>query len=649
MGGSGGTLAGRDTRPAHPGRSRWLRWGHGAAALGSPLLWLCQHPAHCSRLGVPQQAAALVSLGAGLWHLFCCWLCGGFSGWAWGGGVLDSHCTRQAGCTRPFHGPQAGSRGFHSVHIVPAAPSVTLRITVSSSSPSPPGSDDCQSERQVAATRQAGPSFWAGGFLCSIQLHQGRACETQSCLQVAQGLVAFEDVAVGFSPEEWAVLAQWQRDLYWAVMKDNYELVASLGTGSAVSGPAFLCETGRGDEPQAGRRESPCARSTGDGNGGDHLEKPGEVQKALRGAAAVPGPQEKVLNTCKDCGQSFSERSILIGHVLRAHLTEQAAPCAECGKILSSRSRLVAHQQAHVQERTFTCVECKCNVVYEQGWVERVRMELAGGKPFKCDKCSYQVVLMMDQLVGRERGTFPCPHCQKVFPFAYLLELHRLLHTGETAMTCAECGQHFRRRTALQKHRKSEAPVACPECGKTFPFRCSLKKHLESHALQWPFPCTHCGRRFRQTSSLAVHLRAHTHRQLHQCSQCSQWFGSQRALRAHQQAHVLERPCQECDERFGSWEAWDAHRLLHGRQKPFPCDQCGKAFVLKTNYMKHQRWHAGASPEGAAGTAPRGCPAGELGPTAGPATPAACQPRPGGSPAQAVVSLGQREGIVLHS
>lgn len=39
----------------------------------------------------------------------------------------------------------------------------------------------------------------------------------------------FEDVAVYFSLEEWAELAPWQRELYQAVMMENYELVTSLG------------------------------------------------------------------------------------------------------------------------------------------------------------------------------------------------------------------------------------------------------------------------------------------------------------------------------------------------------------------------------------------------------------------------------------
>lgn len=44
--------------------------------------------------------------------------------------------------------------------------------------------------------------------------------------------MTFEEVAVHFSPAEWAQLAPWQRALHREVMCDNYDLVASLGEGT---------------------------------------------------------------------------------------------------------------------------------------------------------------------------------------------------------------------------------------------------------------------------------------------------------------------------------------------------------------------------------------------------------------------------------
>ncbi|XP_042086962.1 zinc finger protein 577 isoform X8 [Ovis aries] len=63
-------------------------------------------------------------------------------------------------------------------------------------------------------------------------------------LPLTWGPVSFEDVAVGFSGEEWQLLGPSQKALYWDVMLENYCNLVSVGYQAPKPDSLFQLEQG---------------------------------------------------------------------------------------------------------------------------------------------------------------------------------------------------------------------------------------------------------------------------------------------------------------------------------------------------------------------------------------------------------------------
>ncbi|XP_001663336.2 zinc finger and BTB domain-containing protein 17 [Aedes aegypti] len=157
-----------------------------------------------------------------------------------------------------------------------------------------------------------------------------------------------------------------------------------------------------------------------------------------------------------------------------------------------------------------------------------------------------------------------------------------------------------RRKLPHSKQSKQIFKTKCEICDKSFRTRSLYVLHLQNKhpdSDELSFPCNTCPKRFPSERKAKLHELVHLpseQKLVHPCKYCDKKFSKLVNVQAHIKAvHIGERPyiCEECGKAFGTKGALKEHQITHSDDKPYQCAHCPKKFKNLPRLKTHEDIH----------------------------------------------------------
>ncbi|XP_059583268.1 zinc finger protein 420 isoform X2 [Alligator mississippiensis] len=476
--------------------------------------------------------------------------------------------------------------------------------------------------------------------LGQLQKEQGRPPKQRESMELQE---VFEDVAVYFTWEEWELLEDEDKVLYWDQMLKNYRALVSLGYRGPT--PDLICHI-----QQKQVELWVCdVENYGEISSLEDLV-PGGSWLLNRADEQPPEEQPEYLEPPRTSPRNLGEMDSLRPEKDQWHKSQGRPQKQKENLAVAQVPSPVGHESGEDTEPR-KAPGCRGDLKSQKAkfhWRETLHPNQGSGVGLR----------RKQQLTAKPRGrAHPCPECRKTFNCPSLLVLHKIRHTRKKCHVCAQCGRTYTCLSTLDAHLKihsgavSQRFIKCGKsfmcsldlvkhqhvhrkkhryrcilCGKTFTHFFSLVQHRRIHLgktvhrctncrknfICWqdlsqhqcvqrqkqPHQCTKCGKSFRQPSKLAKHRHMHTREKTHQYSACSKGSTSSFTLGQYQLIHKGEKPqqCSECGKSFSRSSHLARHKRIHTGEKPHQCLECGKSFSLSSSLTRHQRIHTGEKP-----------------------------------------------------